>query len=189
MYGLATDDGHRYHRIPSRGSEPGRGWVMVLALGTHAPRRLICLARGAGRFYATSGVKLHEVVSGREGLDIAVEAEPGVSYTIDFIGTRANFNHNERQAGQVTRRAKKSKRDAALQRPHRRVTLKTVHGDKASYRFGRDDLYVRARVTSSKHHPNPSELGDFEQAWVQPTRGPAAPKTTGGQAASATPDP
>ncbi|HTI50578.1 MAG TPA: hypothetical protein VL475_06500, partial [Planctomycetaceae bacterium] len=31
MYGLATDDGHAYHNIPSRGSEPGRGWIMVLA--------------------------------------------------------------------------------------------------------------------------------------------------------------
>jgi hypothetical protein len=31
MYGLANDDGHNYHNIPSRASEPGRGWVMVLA--------------------------------------------------------------------------------------------------------------------------------------------------------------
>jgi len=54
--------------------------------------------------------------------------------------------------------------------------LWTVHGERASYRFGRDELYVRARVTSTKHHPNPSELGDFERAWVQPARGPAAPK-------------
>jgi hypothetical protein len=56
------------------------------------------------------------------------------------------------------------------------VTFKTVKGEKASYRFGRDELYVRARVTSTKQHPNPSELGEFERAWVQPARGPAAPK-------------
>ena len=31
LYGLANDDGHRYHHIPSRGSEPGRGWIMVLS--------------------------------------------------------------------------------------------------------------------------------------------------------------
>jgi hypothetical protein len=184
MYGLATDDGHRYHHIPSRGSEPGRGWVMVLA-GELTPEALIASLE-AGRFYATSGVKLHEVVSGREGLDIAVEAEPGVSYTIDFIGTRANFNRasepSRDAAGKEIRATRHYSDDIG-------VTLKTVHGDKASYGFGRDELYVRARVTSSKHHPNPSELGDFEQAWVQPTRGPAAPKTTGGQAAGATPDP
>ena len=32
LYGLGTDDGHSYHKIPSRASEPGRGWVMVLAV-------------------------------------------------------------------------------------------------------------------------------------------------------------
>ena len=32
MYGIAVDDCHQYHKIPSpaAGSEPGRGWVMVL---------------------------------------------------------------------------------------------------------------------------------------------------------------
>ncbi|MCA9069260.1 MAG: hypothetical protein KDA84_10075, partial [Planctomycetaceae bacterium] len=40
MYGLATDDGHNYHNIPSRASEPGRGWVMVLS-NNLAPDRLI----------------------------------------------------------------------------------------------------------------------------------------------------
>jgi len=69
------------------------------------------------------------------------------------------------------------------------ATFKTVHGDKASYRFGHDELYVRARVTSSKHHPNPSELGDFERAWVQPIRGPGALKSTGDRSAGATPEP
>jgi hypothetical protein len=51
-----------------------------------------------------------------------------------------------------------------------------VEGEQASYRFGSKDLYVRARVTSTKKHPNPSEIGDFERAWVQPVLGPAAPK-------------
>ncbi len=171
MYGLATDDGHRYHHIPSRGSEPGRGWVMVLSPDL-TPEALIASLE-AGRFYATSGVKLQEVVSGREGLDIAVEPEPGVTYTIDFIGTRANFNRASEPirdaAGKEIRATRHYSDDIG-------VTLKTVHGDKASYRFGRDDLYVRARVTSTKGHPNPSELGDFERAWIQPTRGPAALK-------------
>ncbi len=49
-----------------------------------------------------------------------------------------------------------------------------MQGERGSYRFGRGDLYVRAKVTSNKRHPNPSELGDLERAWVQPVRGPAA---------------
>jgi hypothetical protein len=116
-------------------------------------------------------VKLREVISGRDGLDVAVEPEPGVSYTIDFIGTRSNFNRASQPmrdaAGKEIRATRHYSDDVG-------VTLKTVHGDRASYRFGHDELYVRARVTSSRHHPNPSELGDFERAWVQPQRGPAA---------------
>ena len=36
-----------------------------------------------------------------------------------------------------------------------------------------DELYVRARVTSSRKHPNPFAEGDMEMAWVQPVVGPA----------------
>ena len=115
MYGLATDDGHRYHHIPSRGSEPGRGWVMVLA-SELTPESLIASLE-SGRFYATSGVKLREVISGSDGLDVAVEPEPGVNYTIDFIGTRL-----ELQPGQPADpgcRRQGDPGDAALQRRHR----------------------------------------------------------------------
>jgi len=37
-----------------------------------------------------------------------------------------------------------------------------------------NELYVRARVTSSKPHPNPFAEGDHEMAWVQPVLGGAA---------------
>jgi hypothetical protein len=54
--------------------------------------------------------------------------------------------------------------------------LARTEGTKAEYEFAGDELYVRARVTSSALHPNPSEPGDFQQAWVQPVVGPGAPK-------------
>jgi hypothetical protein len=37
-----------------------------------------------------------------------------------------------------------------------------------------DELYVRARVISSRLHPDPFAAGDMETAWVQPVLGPAA---------------
>jgi hypothetical protein len=171
LYGLANDDGHRYHHIPSRGSEPGRGWIMVLAPRLTPDALLPAIE--AGRFYASSGVRLKQVTSGQNGLDVAVEAEPGVRYTIDFIGTRAGFNHKSEP---VRNASGKELRVTRRYSDEIGALFKSVEGNEARYRFGRDDLYVRARVTSTKKHPNPSELGEFERAWVQPVLGPAAPK-------------
>ena len=39
---------------------------------------------------------------------------------------------------------------------------------KASYKLTVKELYVRAKVTSSKPHPNPYQKGDTEVAWTQP---------------------
>ena len=48
------------------------------------------------------------------------------------------------------------------------TVLKTVNGIDAGYELDGTELYVRAVVTSSRVHPNPSEAGEFERAWVQP---------------------
>ena len=37
-----------------------------------------------------------------------------------------------------------------------------------SYRLTGKELYVRAKVTSTKQHPNPFQKGDVEVAWTQP---------------------
>lgn len=169
MYGLATDDGHNYHRIPSRASEPGRGWVMVLAEKL-TPKSLIA-AMEAGRFYASSGVTLEKVTSSAKGLELKVKPEEGVTYKIEFLGTREDANlegepilDDEGKPIRATRRY-----DEAVGE-----VFKTVEGTEAAYRFQGDEIYVRARVISSKDHPNPSELGEKERAWTQPETGPAA---------------
>ena len=46
--------------------------------------------------------------------------------------------------------------------------FKSVEGTVGSYTFEGTELYVRAVVTASRKHPNPSQIGDFECAWVQP---------------------
>ena len=51
---------------------------------------------------------------------------------------------------------------------HVGVVLATVTGDHPKYRLQGDELYVRAIVTSSTPHPNPSFDDQFEQAWSHP---------------------
>ena len=171
MYGLGTDDGHNYHKIPSRASEPGRGWVVVLS-DKLEPEALV-EAMEAGRFYASSGVKLKSVLYTDKGIEVEVDPEEGVSYTIDFIGTRKGYP----QRG-IPVLDKKGQELHTTKRYSKKIgeTLKTLKGTSASYDFNGDEIYVRALVRSSKLHPNPSQRGDVEQAWIQPVAGPAAPQ-------------
>jgi len=169
LYGLATDDGHSYHNIPSRASEPGRGWVMVLAENL-TPETLI-ESMEAGRFYASSGVTLSRVESGPRGLSIQIAEEPGVTYRTEFIGTRRGFDATS------TPVLDKEGKEQHVTRQYSAdigTVLAIQEGTEARYNFQGDEIYVRARVTSSKLHPNPSELGEFERAWVQPLPGPIA---------------
>jgi hypothetical protein len=167
MYGLATDDGHEYHKMPSRASEPGRGWVMVLA-GELTESALID-ALEAGRFYASSGVELTQVSASDKRVELTIRAEEGVEYTTEFIGTRRGY---EPESHPVT--DEDGKPLTATRRYSADIgrVLHTVVGAKAAYDIQPDELYVRARVTSSKRHPNPSEPDEFERAWTQPVLGP-----------------
>jgi len=172
LYGLATDDGHNYHNIPSRASEPGRGWVVTLS-DELTPAAMIG-ALEAGRFYASNGVALERIESSRDRLAVQVKPEAGVTCKIEFLGTRKDF---DRVSQPVLGKDGQPLTDVTRQySADIGAVLKSVEGSSAAYEFTGDELYVRARVTSSKPHPNPSTPGDFEQAWVQPILGPAAPK-------------
>ena len=48
------------------------------------------------------------------------------------------------------------------------TVLAEVKGLSPSYTLKGDEIYVRAKVISSKPKPNPTEPGDVECAWVQP---------------------
>ena len=171
MYGLATDDGHNYHKIPSRGSEPGRGWVVVLS-DNLKPESLVD-SMEAGRFYSSSGVKLKSVSHSDKGIQIEINPEEGVEYITDFIGTQKGYPKRgipvlDKRGMEM--RATKHYSDKIGKK------LKTVKGISPSYDFDGREIYVRALVRSSKPHPNPAEIGEVERAWVQPVVGPAAPK-------------
>jgi hypothetical protein len=163
VYGIGTDDGHHYHSMAVGKSNPLRGWVWVRAAKL-TPESLIA-AMEAGDFYSSSGVKLRDLKQNPSELSLEIEAEAGVTYTTQFIGTRKNYDpRNEPQrndAGEARRVAHIYSKDVG-------AVLAEVKGTKASYRPKGDELYVRAKIVSSKLHPNPSQKGDVETAWTQP---------------------
>lgn len=169
MWGLATDDGHNYHEIPSRNHEPGRGWISVLSRALTAAEIIKSMDRGW--FYASTGVTVDRFAVSRHGIEVRVHPQAGTEFTIDFIGTQTGFDpDSEPVLGEMTgtplRTTRRYSNDIGR-------VLKSYTGTRAVYEFGTNDLYVRARVTSTKQHPNPSAPGEYERAWCQPVRGPA----------------
>ena len=153
LYGIATDDCHEYHGRP--GSRPGRGWVMVKSRFL-TPEYLIRSLR-EGEFYASSGVSLAEMkFSAEEGehgmgrLSLMVEPESEQEFTVQFIGSLRSEPDGEEE-------------DKAIG-----VVLRETKGNSASYDLTGDELYVRAVVTSTADHPDPSLAGQKLQAWTQP---------------------
>lgn len=166
LFGLAVDDSHNYHGEPKRDSRPGRGWVMVRAAKLGAEE--LITAMEAGDFYASSGVMLKEVRRGESEISIEIDAQPGVSYRTEFIGTRRGYDRKRTpifgENGSPLRVTNMYSKDIG-------TVLSTVEGTSASYKLKGDEIYIRARVTSSRLKADPSSTGEFEQAWIQPVVG------------------
>ena len=83
LFGIATDDSHRYHSFSSEDSNTGRGWVMVNCkkLATED----IISAMEKGDFYASTGVHLKKLFTDKKQIEIEVDPEFGVIYEIIFI--------------------------------------------------------------------------------------------------------
>lgn len=163
FFGLATDDSHNYHNDPKKLSRSGRGWVMVRAEKL-AVVDLIA-AMEAGDFYSSSGVKLRDVRQTKKSLSIEIEAEPGVTYTTEFIGTRKGYDRTSTPVtgddGATLRTTRKYSADIG-------AVLAKTEGSSASYALKGDEIYVRARITSSKIKADPYREGEVEMAWTQP---------------------
>lgn len=163
LFGLATDDSHYYHGRP--GSHPGRGWIMVRARFL-TPESLIRAIK-AGDFYASSGVMLDDVRYDpqRGEYRLKIRAEQGVQYVTRFIGTPIQYDATSTprlgKDGQPIRSTRKYSDEVGQ-------VLATVEGTEPSFRLTGKHWYVRAVVTSSKPHPDPSFDNQFEQAWTQP---------------------
>jgi hypothetical protein len=163
VFGLATDDAHGYHVFGLGKTNPGRGWVMVRA--AHLSPETILRAMEAGDFYATSGVVLDEVRRDEKELRLAIRAEPGVTYKTHFIATMrdARFDAEPRRDADG-----KELRVTRIYSDEIGKVVAEVEGPSPRYAFTGNELYVRAKVISSKPHPNPYTKGDVEAAWTQP---------------------
>jgi len=53
------------------------------------------------------------------------------------------------------------------------AVLAEVRGPRARYTFHGDELYIRAKVISTKPKANPYAKNEFEAAWTQPVVAPA----------------
>ncbi len=163
MFGLAVDDGHHYHTNDVQLSNAGRGWVHVRAKSLRVEDLIAALE--AGDFYASSGVELRDVRRHGDRLDVEVQPTPGTQYRIEFIGTRRDFNPTR---SPLTSTTGIPLRVSQRYSPDIGTVLAVVDGTKASYQLHGDELYVRARITSSKPKPNPGRPGEMESAWTQP---------------------
>ncbi len=148
ILGIGTDDSHEYHGKP--GSRPGRGWVMVRSRYL-TPEHLI-KAMKRGDFYASSGVVLREVNFDADSKTLNIEVEPaeGATYTIEFVATLDDAPSSD-----------------ALPKTIGKVVA-TGSGTSASYKLQGNELYVRARITSSLAPVDPVWDEQKRQAWTQP---------------------
>ena len=161
LYGLATDDAHNFRRMDSTTSNPGRGWIVVRTGPLTA--EAIIGAMDMGDFYASTGVTLKEISVAPDALRLSIWPEPGVGYHTEFIGTRKGYDARSEaltdpEGLPVTRRYSDEMGEV----------LAEASGPNPSYRFTGDELYVRARIRSSKPKANGIRHDERETAWTQP---------------------
>ncbi|MGY8767446.1 MAG: PHP domain-containing protein [Pirellulales bacterium] len=163
LYGVGTDDSHHYHGRGS--SRNGRGWIMVHSKYL-SPNHLL-RAINRGDFYASSGVTLDEISLDEQSqtLSFKILAEEGVTYKTQFVGTLLDYDQT------ATVRTGKDGKPLAIAKKYSEdvgKVLAEVDGLDPSYHLTGKELYVRAVVTSSKDHRDPSFKDQHQQAWIQP---------------------
>lgn len=162
VYGIATDDAHNYTQSDSTRANPARGWVMVRA--AELTPEAIVASMEAGDFYASTGVTLTDVMASPDRLALRIAEESGVTYVTEFIGTRTGYDRTVLPVPDDS---------AGLPVTHRYsadvgTVLAAVHGPNPEYTFAGDEIYVRARVRSSRPVEHPVHTGEMQTAWVQP---------------------
>ena len=84
IFGVATDDSHRYHDFGREMSNPGRGWVVVRA--EELGREAIVEGLASGDFYASTGVTLADLRLSQEAVHLSIEPTGDDAYATRFTG-------------------------------------------------------------------------------------------------------
>lgn len=163
LYGLGTDDCHNYHG--TAGSRPGRGWIQVRSKSLRPDDLITSMKRGD--FYASTGVKLNDIQfdAKKKVLRIEIVGEPGVEYTTRIVGTPRDYDRTwpagvDADGKQLTVKQRYCSKIGTV--------FAEVPGTSVEYQLTGNELFVRAVVTSSRLHPDPSFPEQREQAWTQP---------------------
>jgi hypothetical protein len=170
IYGVATDDAHDHMAWGEGMTNPGRGWMMVRS--THLTPNAITAAVKRGDFYNSTGVTLRSLTITDDHIELEIEPQDNAEYRIEFIGTR-----QEAELAPIEKFSEPHEHRGNLDHNHQTIhrysdeigeVLESVEGTHATYQVRGDELYVRARITSTRRHVNPFAVGDLEMAWTQP---------------------
>jgi len=170
IYGVAVDAAHEYTKWGLGITNPGRGWIMVRSRWLTPNKITEAIKRGD--FYNSTGVTLKKLSMTDKKIELEIVAEKKVEYRIEFVGT---LRDTDLSAIQETdhKHPHRDNKDHLHKTIYRYgdelgTVLKVVEGAKAIYHVTGEEIYVRARITSNKSHPNPYAEGDSEMAWTQP---------------------
>lgn len=163
MYGLGTDDAHRYHTFAPKQANPNRSWIMVRS--RHLTPESIIQAMNAGDFYCSTGVTLKDVTFENDTLTVQIDPDNDVTYRTQFIGTRRGYDPTSKP---VTDADGKTIRTTRVYSQDIGAVLAEVEGTAARYKLKGDEIYVRAKIVSSQIDVNSDIPGSHECAWIQP---------------------
>ncbi len=163
FYGVATDDSHAYYDFGLGKSNSGRGWVMVQS-DILTPSSIVTSLE-KGNFYSSAGITIENIKLFNNDLSIHIKTEPDVIYTTQFIGTLRGYD--ETKTPNTYEGDTPSFVANSYSKEIGQVLFET-NKNPAQYTIPKNVLYVRAKILSSKKHPNPYSKGDVEMAWIQP---------------------
>jgi hypothetical protein len=98
-------------------------------------------------------------------LELAIRPDSDAVYKTEFVGTLVEYDKASKPRttadGKTLHSTRKYSQDVGK-------VLATVSGLKPQYKLTGDELYVRAVVTSSRPHLDPSTEAQDQQSWTHP---------------------